>query len=169
MHTSICKSFAAVCFSIAIASVTINAFAGGKGNFPTGPNLGITPGEVCTSADEYRYPERIAYCKRAVEPQLKNDIIKVYDDEFGFNVGGMPRTKFKIDHFIPLCMGGGNNRTNLWPQHESVYKVTDPLEPALCDKMAKGKILQAEAMDLIRRAKLHLEEVPEILARVQSL
>ena len=66
-------------------------------------------------------------------------------------------------------MGGSNERINLWPQHESVYKMTDPLEPALCDKMAQGKILQAEAMDLIRQAKLNLDQVPEILAKINAL
>ena len=81
----------------------------------------------------------------------------------------MPRGKFKIDHYIPLCMGGSNERINLWPQHESVYKITDALEQKLCEKMAQGKMLQSEAIDLIREAKNHLDEAPDILSRAQSL
>ena len=80
----------------------------------------------------------------------------------------MDRMKFKIDHFIPLCMGGSNDKSNLWPQHESVYKITDPLEPAMCNKMAEGKLLQAEAIDLIKYAKQHLDEVPRILREIES-
>ncbi len=141
----------------------------GHNSFPTGPNTDMTPGAICESADEFRYPERIPYCNRDVETKLKNEIIRKYDQELGFNIQSMPRAKFKIDHFIPLCMGGSNDRSNLWPQHESVYKVTDPLEPLLCNKMAQGKLLQAEAMQMIRRAKLHLEEAQEILGKASSL
>jgi hypothetical protein len=81
----------------------------------------------------------------------------------------MPRGKFKIDHYIPLCMGGSNERANLWPQHESVYTITDPLEQALCAKMSEGKLLQSAAIDLIRQAKNHLDQAPDILARVQAM
>lgn len=137
--------------------------------YPQGPDTSVTPGDVCHHADEYRYPERIAYCNRNVDSKLKAEIIRDYDKNLGYNISGMDRQKFKIDHFIPLCMGGSNERVNLWPQHETVYKITDPLEPALCDKMAQGKILQAEAMDLIRQAKLNLDQVPEILAKINSL
>ena len=147
---------------------TLAAFASSK-NFPIGPDSDVTPGETCQHADTYRYPERIAYCERDVDSQLKKEIIAQYDSEFGYNIGGMPRNKFKIDHYIPLCMGGSNSRTNLWPQHESVYKITDPLEQQLCEKMAQGKLLQAEAIDLIREAKNHLDEAPDILARVRAM
>ncbi len=137
--------------------------------YPQGPDTSVTPGDVCHNADEFRYPERIAYCNRSVDTKLKAEIIRDYDQNLGYNIRAMDRQKFKIDHFIPLCMGGSNERINLWPQHETVYKVTDPLEPALCEKMAQGKILQAEAMDLIRQAKLNLDQVPAILEKINSL
>jgi hypothetical protein len=81
----------------------------------------------------------------------------------------MNRGDFKIDHLIPLCAGGANSEENLWPQHKSVYAITDPLEPIVCQKMQDGKLLQADAVKLILQAKMHLEEVPAIIKQVKAL
>lgn len=142
-----------VLFTALLASHT--SFA--TGAFPKSPDPELTPGDLCHHADEYRYPERIAYCSREVERERKDLVIKTYDSVLQFHIHSLPRNKFKIDHFIPLCMGGSNEVKNLWPQHRSLYKVTDPLEQSLCEKLAQGKILQAEAIDLIKRAKLNLQ------------
>lgn len=138
-------------------------------SFPTGPALQVTPGKLCDHPNAYRYPEKIAYCDRDVNPALKRQIIEDYDRKFGYRIESMPRNEFKIDHFIPLCVGGSNDVTNLWPQHESVYTITDPLEEALCDKMYHGKLLQKDAVKLIIEAKTHLDEAPAILAQVNAL
>jgi hypothetical protein len=137
--------------------------------FPMGPNPQMTPGALCTHPDSLRYPEQIKYCNRNVASDLKNEIIQTYDKQFGYNIEAMDRSKFKIDHFIPLCAGGANDIQNLWPQHESVYTITDPLEPAICDKMAAGKLKQADAVDIIKRGKLNLSEVPALLKQVLAM
>jgi len=80
-------------------------------------------------------------------------IIRTYDIELGYDIGRMNRQDFKIDHYIPLCMGGSNETSNLWPQHKSVYFYTDRLEEAACTKMREGRLIQARAIDLIREAK----------------
>lgn len=139
------------------------------GKFPTGPNDQMTPGSVCTTPDSYRYPEHIPYCQRNVASDLKRAIISDYDHKLGFEIESMNRQDFKIDHYIPLCMGGSNNQTNLWPQHKTVYQITDPLEQLLCDKMAAGVLRQAEAIDLIKKAKNNLSQEPEIYAYAQGL
>lgn len=120
--------------------------------FPTSPDDTLTGGSLCSHPTEYRYPEKIPYCKRHVSKELKNDIIKEYDS-LGFSIAKMDRNDFKIDHYIPLCMGGSNDRSNLWPQHKTVYEKTDPLEPLLCEKMSHGEMLQEEAVRLIKEAK----------------
>ena len=81
----------------------------------------------------------------------------------------MPRADFKIDHYIPLCAGGSNDESNLWPQHESVYQITDPLEPLVCEKMAAGKLTQAQAIELVRQAKNDLSKADVIINHVDSL
>jgi hypothetical protein len=138
--------------------------------FPLGPNdPGITPGKLCDHPDEYRYPEKIPYCKRDVSKGTKNQVIKVYDQQLGYEVEKMDRQDFKIDHYIPLCAGGANDKTNLWPQHKSVYAVTDPLEPLVCDKMAQGRLLQVDAIRYIREAKADLSKAQAIIDEVSGL
>jgi hypothetical protein len=137
--------------------------------FPMGPNPNSTPGSVCENSPIRRYPENIIYCERNVDTQLKNQIIDAYDKEFGYSIRKMSRGDFKIDHFIPLSIGGSNSRSNLWPQHKSVYTITDPLEHELSNKIIEGRIKQAEAIRVIREAKLNLGRVPELLDYVHGL
>ena len=153
-----------------LSALLLGQFAfSASGDFPLGPNAQMTPGELCTHPDSYRYQEHIPYCTRNVASDLKNEIIKAYDQNLGFKIESMPRAQFKIDHYISLCMGGSNEKENLWPQHESVYTVTDPLEPAMCNKMAAGKLLQAKAVELMKQAKNDLSQVPTILKYVNGL
>lgn len=140
-----------------------------NGVYPVHPRDEMTDGDLCSKADALRYPERIKYCERNVQTETKKKIIEKYDQVYGYKVGSMDRNDFKIDHLIPLCMGGSNEIRNLWPQHKSVYELTDPLEPELCERMAQGKILQEEAVALILRAKHRLKEVPKILAQVRAM
>lgn len=150
----------------ALFFVATSVFAG---TFPKGPDQQLTPGEICTERRIFRYPERIAYCERNVHSETKRAVIKTYDQNLGYSIESMPRNKFKIDHYVPLCMGGSNNKENLWPQHESVYTITDPLEQESCEKMAQGKLRQAKAIELIKQAKGHLDQVAEIRSYIQSL
>jgi hypothetical protein len=143
------------------------SFAGD--NYPVGPNPQTTPGSLCQNSEVHRYPENIVYCDRDVSTATKNALIKMYDKELGYRIGSMSRGDFKIDHFIPLSIGGSNNSDNLWPQHKSVYKVTDPLEQLLFDKIKDGRIKQADAIRVIREGKLNLGRVPELMDYVQGL
>jgi hypothetical protein len=140
-----------------------------NGRYPIKPDPRLTPGQLCVVADQIRYPEQIKYCSRDVSSETKQSIILTYDAKLGYNIRNQNRGDFKIDHYIPLCMGGSNERQNLWPQHESVYKYTDPLEGLLCEKMKYGKIKQANAIYLIRQAKNDLTSIPQILRYVSRL
>jgi hypothetical protein len=139
-----------------------------RDSFPLGPEESVTPGETCQHPDSHRYPENIAYCTRNVSTSTKNQIIRDYDRQFNYTIGSMPRSEFKIDHYIPLCMGGANSVTNLWPQHKSVYDITDPFEPKLCQLMAEGKLQQAEAIRMIKRVKNDLDAAPEMMRDVDA-
>lgn len=139
------------------------------GTFPMGPNPQTTPGDLCSKPTSYRYPEKIKYCDRNVESSFKNEIIQMYDRQFGYSIGRMQRSQFKIDHYIPLCAGGSNELQNLWPQHVSVYTITDPLEPLICEKMAAGRLSQAKAVEFIKAAKNDLKKVADIIKIVSRL
>jgi hypothetical protein len=124
---------------------------------------------LCTRPTERRYPERIAYCARKVDGDLKRSIFADYDSQLGYHTRSMDRQAFKIDHYIPLCMGGSNERENLWPQHVSVYTLTDPMEPLACEKMAEGKLSQAHAVELIKKGKNDLSQIDSVMAELNSL
>lgn len=151
-----------------IALFSLQAFAIDK-KYPLGPDLTMTPGTLCTKPDQYRYPEKIPYCTRDVESTTKAQVFREYDSKLGFETTQMERSQFKIDHFIPLCMGGSNEVTNLWPQHKTVYEKTDLLEQQACEKMAKGVLKQSDAVELIREAKIHLQKAEDVLEYVQAL
>jgi len=125
--------------------------------FPKVPEPTITPGSLCEDPDQHRYPERIPYCNRDVSSNQKWAIIDQYDEDFGYQIRRTGRDNFKIDHFIPLCMGGSNENENLWPQHRSVYEQTDPWEQSLCVDLSNGDITQQQAIDTIYRIKLGVQ------------
>lgn len=143
--------------------------ADGRGSaFPLGPDRSMTPGSYCQTPDTYRYPEHIAYCSRDVDSSLKYQIFKDYNDKLGYRIDMRDRSKYKIDHFIPLCAGGSNQKDNLWPQHESVYAKTDAIEAAVCEKMKAGRMTQKVAVDFVYQAKLNLDQADDVLRKVLS-
>lgn len=153
-------------FLLCSLAVLPSAFAD---SFPTMPDQHMTPGALCQNPDSHRYPENIAYCNRNVTSETKHQIIENYDRAFGYTIEQMPREDFKIDHYIPLCVGGANSIENLWPQHKTVYVITDPLEQAVCDKMAEGKLLQKDAVELIKQGKNNLDKAPGLISYVNGL
>lgn len=160
------KSFTIVNL-VLILSFVVQAKAAGA--FPEGPHLEITPGALCADSSTFRYEEHIPYCARNVSSSTKNRIIREYDEKLGFSIQKMPRSDFKIDHFIPLSIGGANSTENLWPQHKSIYAYSDPLEGDLSTLMVNGRIKQAQAVEVIRDCKLHLDRCEELGAYLKSL
>ena len=130
-----------------------------------GPHDDLTPGSFCSTPASYRYSERIAWCRRDVTRDTKQAVMMTYDRHHGYEVTRMNRQDFKIDHYIPLCMGGSNEADNLWPQHKSVYAATDPIEQRLCELLASGEMRRAEAVELVRQAKADLDEARRLTAR----
>ncbi len=147
--------------------LSFSVFAAGK-QYPMGPDAKLTPGELCSNPSEYRYPEKIPYCKRDVGSQRKKQIFNNYRF-LGFVLPPNDRGSYKIDHYIPLCAGGANSNENLWPQHKSVYAITDPMEPLVCEKMSQGRLKQAEAVELIRKVKNDLSTADEVMDYLNHL
>lgn len=157
-------------YALVFSSALMASGAGDfQGKFPEGPNPEMTPGSLCTQSSTYRYPERIKYCDRDVSSGLKKQIIEDYDHDFGFSIKKMPRGDFKIDHFIPLSIGGSNDVTNLWPQHKSIYEHSDPLESDVFNLISQGKIKQADAIRVIKECKLNLGRCEELGEYLKSL
>ena len=92
----------------------------------------------------------------------------MYRDDLGYTLPGQ-RADYKIDHFIPLCAGGSNSKNNLWPQHHSVYEVTDPMEGLGCEKLSLGKISQKALIQKLKAAKYDHSLVPGTLQFLNAL
>jgi hypothetical protein len=156
-------------FLLALVLLSSTAFAGvTKGEFPKGPDAKLTPGKLCERPDAHRYPEQIAYCNRDVTPATKEDVFREYRLE-GYVLPQKQRSIYKIDHLIPLCAGGSNDEANLWPQHESIYTLTDPLESIGCEKLKDAKIKQADLIKMILAAKKDLSLVSKTLSYLSNL
>lgn len=147
-----------ILYTLFILITTSSSYA--LSEYPTMPLDNLTPGALCSQPDELRYPEQIPYCKRNVSTDLKQAVFDLYMKNISnFHVDQSNRHQFKIDHYIPLCMGGSNEEINLWPQHESVYSVTDEIEFELCFALSQGSITQKQAIDKIKFAKKNLDLV----------
>ena len=152
-----------------LASVLFSTLSFAGIQFPTNPDPNMTPGALCTDPTIKRYAEQIDYCNRAVSTATKNAVIKSYDQQLGFQIESMNRQDFKIDHFIPLSIGGANSVLNLWPQHKSVYQYSDPLEQQLSTLMTLNKIKQAEAVNVMKECKLNLPRCADLSAYLDTL
>ena len=136
--------------------------------FPEGPVAKLTPGELCNHPSEYRYAERIPYCERDVSSHQKDDIFESYRRE-GYRLSPKTRSSYKIDHYIPLCAGGSNSDENLWPQHKTVYEVTDPIEQMGCEKMKLGLLKQAKFIQLLKKVKNDLSQARAVQQEISGL
>lgn len=154
--------------ALLVISTTVSAASVFKAEFPLGPDSSLTPGALCDRPDSYRYPERIAYCNRVVDYTLKEDVFREYRHN-GYRLKIADRGDYKIDHLIPLCAGGSNRETNLWPQHVSIFKITDPMESLGCEKLKLAKIKQLQLVKLIIAAKRDLKLVPQTIKYLNSL
>ncbi len=137
-------------------------------DYPMGPDARLTTGSLCDRPTEYRYAEHINYCERDVATVTKNDIFVAYR-RIGYVLPSNTRADYKIDHYIPLCMGGANYTNNLWPQHVTIYNQTDSLEAAICSKMKDGKMNQAAAVKMIKSVKNDLRLLPQAIAQLSRL
>lgn len=152
-------------FMLLLALVSYSAFAL---DYPMGPDARLTTGSLCDRPTEYRYAEHIAYCERDVATATKNEIFVAYR-RLGYLLPSNTRADYKIDHYIPLCMGGANNTNNLWPQHVTIYTQTDSLEEAICEKMKDGRMDQAAGVKLIKAVKNDLRLLPQAFAQLSRL
>ena len=136
--------------------------------YPNGPDAEMTPGKLCVNG-KTRYAQQIIYCERSVSSGEKNAIIADYDQELGYKIRTMNRMDFKIDHFIPLSIGGSNDVENLWPQHKSVYAYSDKLELLLFQAMEADKIKQMDAIRVIKECKTELTKCSSLEDYVSGL
>lgn len=112
---------------------------------PLKPDQRLTPGDVCETFypdfKEFRYADRMPYCRRNVSRLLRD---RVYGD---YKIPESERINYTIDHKIPLSLGGSNHIHNLWPQHRNFY--TGEIEQKVYLQVKNGSMSVFEARRLI--------------------
>ena len=111
----------------------------------TPPDRSQTPGALCNPKNPdfkgYDYPEGVARCNSNVS---RDDKLKV-----AARYGDLPTSewpKYEFDHLLPLCAGGSNELSNLWPQPLDQARIKDQLENDVCIEMQNGNMTQAQAI-----------------------
>ena len=155
--------------ALCLLGLGLSSLCYGNERYPTTPDESLTPGSTCQHPDSRRYEEQIPYCTRNVTSGRKAQIFARYDKELGYETRRMDRYQFKIDHYIPLCMGGSNDDDNLWPQHKTIYEKTDYVEGLLCELMAKDRMSQADAIVKIRELKADPDHANDVLRTIENL
>lgn len=152
--------FMLLCLAFSLSALAVD--------YPSAPDPRLTVGTLCDMPISHRYPEQIPYCDRDVATETKNEIFVAYR-RLGYVLPSSSRQDYKIDHYIPLCMGGSNRPNNLWPQHVTIYTQTDPLEQAICAKMSAGRMNQAAGVKMIKAVKNNLRLLPQAFTQLSAL
>lgn len=125
--------------------------------YPLNPNPQTQPGSLCNRQNpDYagdRYPEHIAYCRRNVDSGLKKALYDAYA------VPEQCRSRYTIDHLIPLSIGGDNSPENLWPEHKLVKQTRPQLEQQVFEDLRDARITQQEAINRVYYAKMQTIQV----------
>jgi hypothetical protein len=102
------------------------------------PNPKLTPGRVARGDED----------RRGVTPQMERKLFARY------RLPWSRRAQFKIDHLIPLELGGADSIDNLWPQSLRTRPYgpdrKELLTEVLQGRIAKGQITLEQAQEQIR-------------------
>jgi hypothetical protein len=103
------------------------------------PNPKLTPGRVAASEKD----------RHGVTIAMEQKVFRRY------HLPWERRAEFKIDHLIPLELGGADTLDNLWPQKMSARPYgsdrKELLAEVLLEKVRAGKMTLAQAQEEIRR------------------
>ena len=125
-------------FALAIGIAAMPAFA-----MADMPNRALTPGDVAQSDARIVCQFGKARRERAVSYRTRDRVYLEYGIPRGQRKG-----RFRIDHLIPLELGGSNLPANLWPQTYADSKRKDRVEGELHEAVCSG----AMPLDLAQRA-----------------
>lgn len=84
--------------------------------------------------------------RRRVSEDTKRDIYASYGISYP-----QPTGSIEVDHLIPLCLGGSNDPSNLWPQWAPEYHAKDRLEIGLQNLVCANLMSIEEAQKEIRK------------------
>jgi hypothetical protein len=98
--------------------------------------------KVCYRSTNHREP---------MTPERRDEVLLRY----GLPTGQHP--DYEIDHLVPLCLGGSDDFTNLWPPPRRSIEpkwnaeAKDRLESRLCEMVCAGKVDLGTAQEDVAR------------------
>ena len=105
---------------------------------------------VAQSSTTRRYRSAVTPANnRHFSNALRDEVLQRY----GLPPG--PHPDYEIDHLVPVCLGGGNDVSNLWPQPRRSIEpkwnaeAKDRLETVLCDLVCDGLLDIGNAQEAI--------------------
>ena len=110
------------------------------------PNPALTPGDVAQHDVHVVCRIGEAHRERAVTYRTRDRVYLAYGIARGRRKG-----LYRIDHLIPLELGGSNRPTNLWPQPYADSELKDRVEAELHEAVCSG----AMTLDAGQRAIAH--------------
>ncbi|MCK5883696.1 MAG: hypothetical protein KAG61_08410 [Bacteriovoracaceae bacterium] len=122
---------------------------------PQAPNAQLSPGDICTTEDpDYRAtygegPTSVVICTRKVEYSTKLQVIERY------GLKKSNRSNYKIDHIIPLSIGGSNHITNLFPIDKNFMNIYERPEWPVYQAFRNDLISSAEARQMVYQWKMN--------------
>jgi hypothetical protein len=115
---------------------------------PDFPNPKFTPGATTElTSDTLCDPAFHTRSIRHVSMALRKAVFAEYGIPYEEHAG------YELDHFIPLCLGGSNDETNLWPEHfvgAWGAHTKDHLAVRLHAMVCRGEISLRDAQEQIR-------------------
>lgn len=90
----------------------------------------LTREQICTEPTSHR---------RRVSERTKRAVFLFY------GVPWAERGRYEVDHRVPLCAGGSNEETNLWPEPSPGFGEKDVVEARVCADLCSGRITLEEA------------------------
>lgn len=96
------------------------------------PDPLCSPGDVETTSLAVICGRR-ASSRRHVDAAVKRRVLAEY------GVPWLERASFEVDHVVPLCLGGSNAISNLWPQPIVDARVKDAAEVLAHREVCSGR------------------------------
>ena len=108
------------------------------------PNRAMTPGDVAQSDRNVVCRLGEARRERAVSYRTRDRVYSAYGIPRGERKG-----RYRIDHLVPLELGGSNRPANLWPQTYADSKRKDRVESELHEAVCSGAMTLHAAQQAI--------------------
>jgi hypothetical protein len=130
--------------ALAIAALLTLAGASGATDYAIIPDPELTPGAVRTTD----VGDICAHGTRELRHWSRERDSRILA-EYGLPPG--PHPQFKVDHLVPLCLGGADSDSNLWPEPRRALEPEwnaerkDDLEARLCQMVCAGALDVREA------------------------